>query len=119
MCLSTSTFSSESASEFAEGLIPSEVPMLDHRFLLHIEIQPEGCSSFRSPIPEGLRRCTFNDPSRLSEIVKAISIAMNKGLFLEHPGTQAEIQPESNCFVAEPDRGFCQNPHDQADGFYE
>ncbi len=34
------------------------------------------------------------------------------------PETEAETQPKSNCFVAETDRGFCRNPHDQADGFY-
>ena len=35
-----------------------------------------------------------------------------------NPKAQAEIQLESNWFVAEPDRGFCQHPCDQADGFF-
>lgn len=36
-----------------------------------------------------------------------------------HPEAEAQIQREGYCFVAEPDRGFCVNPNDQADGFYE
>ena len=35
------------------------------------------------------------------------------------PETQAQTQHEPNCPVSEPDRGFCQHPRDQADGFYE
>jgi hypothetical protein len=49
--------------------------------------------------------------------VTALFVDMRLGFF--HPETQAEIRPESNWFVAEPDSGFCLHPRDQADGFYD
>lgn len=85
-----------------------------------IQFEPEAGDPSRNPIMHGRFADTADDLCGLSRVVIPISVLIDVGIGLGHfhPETKAEIQPESKCFVAEPDRGFCQHFRDQADGFY-
>lgn len=100
-------------------VVAKAVGRVDHVCLPDIKVESEASLSLSGPSPERVYREAANDLRCLAHVIEALSLAVEDGLVIGHPETQAEIQPESNCFVAEPDRGFCQNPHDQADGFYE
>jgi hypothetical protein len=103
-----------------ECIFAKDVRMVDRRCTFYVQIEPERSDALRSPSVKRLGSRTFHNLGSLPEVKVAISFAVDEGLlFVGHPETQAEIRPESNWFVAEPDRGFCLHPHDQADGFYD
>lgn len=91
---------------------------VDQGSLPDIEIEPKAGLPVSCPSPESDFGKATNDFRRLTDVVEAFPLAIEDGLEFGHPEKQAEIQTESNCFVAETDRGFWRNPHDQADGFY-
>jgi hypothetical protein len=109
----------QSGMSMCARIVTETLRSMNERGLPDIKIEPEAGFSLSCPMPERGSSEASNHLRSLTRIVEALSLAVEDGLVIGHPGTQAEIQPESNCFVAEPDRGFCQNPHDQADGFYE
>jgi hypothetical protein len=100
-------------------VVAESVRSVDQRLKFYIELQTKAGDALFGPSPKGCFADAANDLRRLVDIVEAISIAIDKGPRLGHPRTQAEFPDESNFFVTEPDRGFCRNPHDQGDGFYE
>jgi hypothetical protein len=85
-----------------------------------IEVEPETGLPTPCPPPDRLSGKTADDFRGLARVIEAFSLAVEDRNEFGHPERQAEIQRESNFFVAEPDRGFqAADPRIQADGFPE
>ncbi|WP_263356142.1 hypothetical protein [Acidicapsa ligni] len=100
------------------SLIKAVIPVMHHGYTLGTQPEAEFSLSVVGPVPKSLLANAHDDLCRLMNVqVTALFVDMRLGFF--HPETQAEFQREINQFVAEPDRGFCLHPRDQADGFYD
>jgi hypothetical protein len=95
--------------------------MVSDRLTLYIELEPETRDALRGPVPERCSGDPWNHTRGAVHVVIAgpvlIDVCGRRDQF--HPETKSHSEHESNRFVDPPDRGFRQNPHDQADGFYE